>query len=62
MFSRTLERKAEELLAGFIHFASGLTEGSFLHRGVWKRRNITASEVQFLGNTAVAKVKLLEPG
>lgn len=64
--------KAAELLAGVIHFATGLTEVSFLHHGVWKRWNITGGEVQFLGNTAVAKVKflrtvttelqLLEPG
>lgn len=57
-FSSTGE-KAAELFAGFIHFATGLTEGSFLHHGVRKRWNITASEVQFLGTTAVAKVKFL---
>ena len=67
--------KAARLFAGFIHFATGgFTEGSLLHHGVrnLKRWNITAGEVQFLGHTAVAKVKflgtvaaklqLLEPG
>lgn len=49
---------AAELFAGFIHFATRLTELSFLHHGVWKRRKITAGEVQFLGGTAVVKVKL----
>lgn len=43
-FSSTGE-KAAKLLAAFIHLGTGLTEGSFLHHGVWKRWNITASEV-----------------
>lgn len=37
------------LVAAFIHFAGGLTEGSFFHQAVRKSRNVTAGEVQFLG-------------
>lgn len=50
---------AAKLFTGVVHFATGLTEVSFLHHGVWKRWNITWSEVQFLGNTAVVKVNFL---
>lgn len=72
MFCVFPPKQAAELFSGLVHFATGLTEVSFLHHGVRKRWNITGSEVQFLGNAAVAKVKflaavtaelqLLEPG
>lgn len=52
--------KTAHLFTGFIHFATGLTEGPFFYDAVWKSWNITASEVQFLGDTAAVKVELLE--
>lgn len=59
LLAHALKCFSSTAFAGFIHFATGLTEGSFLHHGVWKSGKITAGEVQFLGNTAVAKVKFL---
>lgn len=49
MFFKAIEWALHILFAGFIHFAGGLTEGSLFHQAVWKSRNITAGEVQFLG-------------
>lgn len=60
MHSIVFSKVQTELFIGFVHFAAGLAEGSFLHHAVWKRWNITAGEVQFLGNAAVAQVELLE--